>query len=459
MADEAPLLHHDGDLLSERRAAYRPRLRGDRDRRDRALQAARRLRRVLPHRHRRARHQDAADGDARGHHAAASSPTATCRASRHMAERAQLLERRLHPHHRAAPPPRLARRSGGGWRRNGDIYLDEVCRLVLGPRRGLLRRGRDAPSARRACAAGRRARRSSGSRRRAISSASPPIRRGCSTLYEAHPDFIAPKERRNEVVELRQGAACRISRSRAPPSTGASRCPERRHEHVMYVWVDALTNYITGVGFPDDDSAEVPALLAGRPARHRQGHRPLPRGLLAGLPDVGRHRAAEARLRARLPVQPRREDVEVGRQRRRPVRARRRLRRRPGALFLPARGAVRPGRQLQPRGDRQPHQRRPRQRPRQPGAALAVDDRQAARRRAADAGRVQRGRQGDARRGRRAWSARRARRWRRSSSTRCSTPIWAVVADANRYFAGEEPWALRKTDPARRAPCSTSPPR
>ena len=61
MAEQAPLLHHDRDRVSERRAAYRPRLRGHRDRRDRALQAARRLRRVLPHRHRRARHQDAAD--------------------------------------------------------------------------------------------------------------------------------------------------------------------------------------------------------------------------------------------------------------------------------------------------------------------------------------------------------------------------------------------------------------
>jgi methionyl-tRNA synthetase len=29
--------------------------------------------------------------------------------------------------------------------------------------------------------------------------------------------------------------------------------------------------------------------------------------------------------------------------------------------------------------------------------------------------------------------------------------IWAVVAEANRYFAGQEPWALRKTDPARMA--------
>ena len=153
----------------------------------------------------------------------------------------------------------------------------------------------------------------------------------------------------------------------------------------MYVWVDALTNYITGVGFPDD-AADVRPLLAGRPPRHRQGHRPLPRGLLAGLPDVGRAAAAEARLRPRLPVQPRREDVEVGRQRRRSVRPGRRLWRRSGALFLPARGAVRPGRQLQPRGDRPAHQRRSRQRPRQPRAALAVDDRQELRRRAAGAG-------------------------------------------------------------------------
>ena len=37
--------------------------------------------------------------------------------------------------------------------------------------------------------------------------------------------------------------------------------------------------------------------------------------------------------------------------------------------------------------------------------------------------------------------------------------VWAVVAEANRYFAGEAPWALRKTDRRARAPCSTSPPK
>ena len=66
-------------------------------------------------------------------------------------------------------------------------------------------------------------------------------------------------------------------------------------EHVMYVWVDALTNYITGAGFPDENSAAL-ALLAGRRARHRQGHRALPRGLLAGVPDVGRASSCRKRV-------------------------------------------------------------------------------------------------------------------------------------------------------------------
>ena len=112
---------------------------------------------------------------------------------------------------------------------------------------------------------------------------------------------------------------------------------------------------------PRHRQRQVQALLAGRAARDRQGHRALPCGLLAGLPDVGRHRGAAAHLLARLPVQPRGEDVEVGRQCDRSLRAGRRLWRRSAALFFPARGAVRAGRQLQPRGHRQPHQCRSRQ--------------------------------------------------------------------------------------------------
>ena len=88
---------------------------------------------------------------------------------------------------------------------------------------------------------------------------------------------------------------------------------------------------------------------------------------------------SETGRRARLSVQPRREDVEVGRQCRRPEGDGRSLRARSGALFLPARSPVRPGRQLFARGDRRPHERRSRQRHRQSGAALADDDRQGGR--------------------------------------------------------------------------------
>ena len=164
-------------------------------------------------------------------------------------------------------------------------------------------------------------------------------------LYESQPDFIGPDSRRNEVISFVKGGLKDLSISRTTFDWGVK--VPNDPEHVMYVWVDALTNYITGVGFPDESDDEL-ALLAGRRAHHRQGHHPLPRGVLAGVPDVGGHSRAEARLCARLPVQQGREDVEVGRQRRRSLQSGRAVRRRPDALFLPARGAVRAGRQLQP---------------------------------------------------------------------------------------------------------------
>lgn len=68
--------------------------------------------------------------------------------------------------------------------------------------------------------------------------------------YEKHPDFILPPERRNEVVSFVKGGLDDLSISRTTldwgiPVPGAP-------EHVMYVWVDALTNYITAAGFPDE---------------------------------------------------------------------------------------------------------------------------------------------------------------------------------------------------------------
>jgi methionyl-tRNA synthetase len=70
--------------------------------------------------------------------------------------------------------------------------------------------------------------------------------------YEAHPGFIEPDVRRNEVVSFVSGGLRDLSISRTTFDWGV---PVPDHpDHVMYVWVDALTNYLTGVGFPDTSS-------------------------------------------------------------------------------------------------------------------------------------------------------------------------------------------------------------
>ncbi|WP_338833300.1 methionine--tRNA ligase [Bradyrhizobium septentrionale] len=69
-------------------------------------------------------------------------------------------------------------------------------------------------------------------------------------LYESHPDFIGPDSRRNEVMSFVRGGLKDLSISRTTFDWGV-KVPEDP-EHVMYVWVDALTNYITGVGYPDE---------------------------------------------------------------------------------------------------------------------------------------------------------------------------------------------------------------
>ncbi|WP_315774776.1 MULTISPECIES: methionine--tRNA ligase [unclassified Bradyrhizobium] len=72
-------------------------------------------------------------------------------------------------------------------------------------------------------------------------------------LYESQPDFIGPDARRNEIISFVKGGLKDLSISRTTFDWGV-RVPHD-DEHVMYVWVDALTNYITGVGFPDESDA------------------------------------------------------------------------------------------------------------------------------------------------------------------------------------------------------------
>ncbi len=68
--------------------------------------------------------------------------------------------------------------------------------------------------------------------------------------YAANPDFIQPDSRRNEVVRFVEGGLKDLSISRTSFDWGVP-VPGGSH-HVMYVWLDALTNYITGLGYPDD---------------------------------------------------------------------------------------------------------------------------------------------------------------------------------------------------------------
>ncbi len=73
-------------------------------------------------------------------------------------------------------------------------------------------------------------------------------------LYEDNPDFILPAGRRNEVLSFVRGGLRDLSISRTSftwgiPVPGAP-------GHVMYVWLDALNNYVTACGFPDETARQ-----------------------------------------------------------------------------------------------------------------------------------------------------------------------------------------------------------
>jgi len=72
-------------------------------------------------------------------------------------------------------------------------------------------------------------------------------------FYEKNPDFILPHTRRNEVVSFVKSGMHDLSVSRTAMNWGVAVPNEPKH--VMYVWLDALTNYMTGVGYPDTQSA------------------------------------------------------------------------------------------------------------------------------------------------------------------------------------------------------------
>ena len=69
--------------------------------------------------------------------------------------------------------------------------------------------------------------------------------------YEANPDFISPVSRRNEVISFVKSGLKDLSISRKSFSWGIP-VPNNQH-HVIYVWLDALTNYLSALNYPNTD--------------------------------------------------------------------------------------------------------------------------------------------------------------------------------------------------------------
>ena len=195
--------------------------------------------------------------------------------------------------------------------------------------RGPVLRGRASSTTRRTSSstatARSTARPSSTSPRRTTSSGSRATRTACSSTTPQHPEAVQPEGKRNEVLGLIKQGLQDFSISRTSISWGIPLPWDPTH--VAYVWFDALINYCTAVGYPDDRERfdrywPADYHLIGKDILRSA------RRLLARDVDGGRARAAEVRVRARLPARGRREDVEDEAQPDRAGRPRRRVRRR-----------------------------------------------------------------------------------------------------------------------------------
>lgn len=85
-------------------------------------------------------------------------------------------------------------------------------------------------------------------------------------LYKSQPDFIRPDSRRNEILRFVEGGLSDLSVSRTSFDWGVK--VPGSDGHVMYVWVDALTNYLTGCGYPDDPERMARYWAEGRDITH-----------------------------------------------------------------------------------------------------------------------------------------------------------------------------------------------
>ncbi len=263
--------------------------------------------------------------------------------------------------------------------------------------------------------------------------------------YAKNPDFIVPEQYRNEVVSFVERGLLDLSMSRTTFDWGIP--VPGNPKHVMYVWVDALTNYITATGFPDRDGPKshywpAAAHVIGKditrfhaiywPAFLMSADLPLPKQIVVHgflfsrgekMSKSTGNVVAPADLVERYGVDPVRyyfmrevpygqdgsysHEAIVARMNAELANDLGNLAQRSLSMVNKNCAAKVPGK----------------------GTLLPVDEEMLA---AADA-----------------LLAECRKQHADYAISKAMDAIWRVVADANRYFAGQEPWALKKTDPAR----------
>lgn len=90
-------------------------------------------------------------------------------------------------------------------------------------------------------------------------------------VYESRPDFVRPESRRNEVISFVKGGLQDLSISRVKSSVSWGVPVPGDPDHTMYVWFDALTNYITAIGFGNEEREKVVGFEKFWPALHLVG--------------------------------------------------------------------------------------------------------------------------------------------------------------------------------------------
>ena len=90
-------------------------------------------------------------------------------------------------------------------------------------------------------------------------------------VYQTRPDFVRPESRRNEVSSFVRGGLQDLSVSRLKTSVSWGVPVPDDPSHTMYVWFDALTNYITAIGFGNDERERAAGFEKYWPALHIVG--------------------------------------------------------------------------------------------------------------------------------------------------------------------------------------------